>query len=123
MNAELKRRIDEVALECNAAGWDGYGAKAVTVAAVAHACAFADALDSGLPAPEVGAEPDGVLTFEWYRSTRQTLSVSVHADGILHYAALFGPERICGTEVFQARMPQVLNELITRIEQRAAESF
>jgi hypothetical protein len=123
MNAELKRQIDEVALECNAAGWDGYGAKTVTVAAVADACAFADALDSGLPGPEVGAEPDGVLTFEWYRSTRQTLSVSVHANGILHYAALFGPERICGTEVFQARMPQVLNELITRIEQRAAESF
>jgi hypothetical protein len=54
MNAELKRRIDEVALECNAAGWDGYGAKAVTVAAVAHACAFADAHDTGLPAPHVG---------------------------------------------------------------------
>ena len=110
-------------MECNAAGWDGYGAKAVTVAAVADACAFADTLDSGLPGPEVGAEPDGVLTFEWYRSTRQTLSVSVHYDGILHYAALFGPQRICGTEVFQARMPQMLNELITRIKQRDAESF
>ena len=123
MHAELKRKIDEVASECNAEGWDGYGAKAVMVAAVAAACALADALDSGLTVPEIGAEPDGVLTLEWYRSPRWTLSVSVHADGLLHYAALFGPERICGTEVFRARMPQVLNELITRIEQQDAESF
>ena len=121
MNAELKRQIDEVALEGNAAGWDGYGAKAVTVSAVADARAFADALDSGLPAPEVGAEPDGVLIFEWYRSTRQILSVSVHADGILHYAALFGPEGICGTETFRARIPVVLTDLIMRIEQQDAE--
>lgn len=121
MNADLKRQIDEVASECNAARWDGYGAKAVTVSAVADARAFADALDSGLPAPEVGAEPDGVLTFEWYRSTRQTLSVSVHADGILHYAALFGTERICGTETFRARISVVLTDLIMRIEQRDAE--
>jgi hypothetical protein len=87
-----------------------------TVSAVADARAFADALDSGLPAPEVGAEPDGVLTFEWYRSTRQILSVSVDADGLLHYAALFGSERICGTEVIQPGMPQVLNELVMRVE-------
>jgi hypothetical protein len=122
MNSELKRRIDEVAVECDVAGWDGYGAKAVTAAAVADAHAFADALDSSLPAPEVGAEPDGVLTFEWHWSARQTLSVSVHGDGVLHYAALLGTERICGTEAFQARMPQVLKELITHIERQDFES-
>jgi hypothetical protein len=57
MNSELKRRIDEVAVECDVAGWDGYGAKAVTAAAVADAHAFADALDSSLPAPEVVLSP------------------------------------------------------------------
>ena len=123
MNPELKRRIDELAGECDATGWDGYGAKAVTAAAVTAARAFADALDSSLFVPEVSAEPDGVLTFEWHRSTRQTLSVSVHVDGLLHYAALVGTERICGTEAFQARTPTVLKDLIARIEQPDADLF
>jgi hypothetical protein len=110
-------------VECGVVGWDGYGAMAVSVAAVADARAFADALESSLPAPTVGAEPDGALTFEWYRSSRQALSVSVQGDGILHYAALLGTERISGTETFRAKMPQVLYDLITRIEEANKESF
>jgi len=122
MNLELKRRISEIALECTEAGWDGYGANAVTEAAVADAYKFADAIEYSVPMPDVSAEPDGDLTFEWHRSALQTLSVSVHGSGILHYAALLGAEQICGTEAFQARMPQVLKELITRIERRDSES-
>lgn len=122
MNLELKRRIAEIALECAEAGWDGYGANAVTEAAVATAYDFADAIESSVLIPDVSAEPDGALTFEWHRSALQTLSVSLHAHGILHYAALLGVERICGTEAFQARMPQVLKELITRIERQDSES-
>ena len=123
MNSELKLRVEEIAEECSVPGWDGYGANAVTVAAVADARAFNEALDSTLPVPEVGAEPDGALTFEWHRSARLTLSVSVQGSGVLHYAALLGTERICGTEAFRARMPRVLRDLIARIEQRDAESF
>ena len=33
-----------------------------------------------------------------------------------------GPERICGTETFRARMSQVLSDLIARIEERDTES-
>ena len=123
MNSELKLRVEEIAGECSVPGWDGYGANAVTAAALAEARAFAEAIDSSLLVPEVGAEPDGALTFEWHRSAWQTLSVSVHGFGVLHYAALLGTESICGTEAFRARMPQVLRDLIARIEQRDAESF
>ena len=116
MNSELNREIEEIAEECSVPGWDGYGANAVTAAALAEARAFAEAIDSTLPVPEVGAEPDGALTFEWHRSARQTLSVSVSGFGVLHYAAVLGTERICGTETFRARMPPVLSDLIARIE-------
>jgi hypothetical protein len=64
MNSELNRRIDEIAAECSLPGWDGYGANAVTTAAVAEAHAFGETIDSSLTAPEVGAEPDGAVTFE-----------------------------------------------------------
>ncbi len=122
MNSELKRRIKEIAEECSVPGWDGYGANAVTAAAVAEARAFAEAIDSSVLVPEVGAEPDGALTFEWHRSARQTLSVSVHGSRLLHYAALLGTERICGTEAFRARMPLALGDLIARIGEQDAQS-
>ncbi len=32
-------------------------------------------------------------------------------------------KRICGTETFRARMPQVLSDLIARIYERDTESF
>ena len=123
MNSELKRRIEEIAEECSVPDWDGYGANAVMAVAVADARAFAEALDPTLPVPEVGAEPDGALTFEWHRSARQTLSVSVSGFGVLHYAAFLGTERVCGTETFRARMPQVLSDLIAHVNERDTESF
>jgi len=104
-------------------GWDGYGADAVTAEAVADARVFAEAIDSSLLVPDIGAEPDGALTFEWHRSARLTLSKSIHGFGVLHYAALLGTERICGTEAFRARMPAVLRDLIMRIEQQDAENL
>ena len=70
----------------------------------------------------IGAEPDGQITVEWYRSPQRTRSVSISPDEEFHYAALLGPERICGTETFRARMSQVLSDLIARIEERDTES-
>ena len=115
MNSELKLRVEEIAEECSVPGWDGYGANAVTVAAVADARAFAEALDPTLPVPEVGAEPDGALTFEWHRSARLTLSVSVPGSGVLHYAALLGAAKACGTEPFVGEVPKVISDLIQRV--------
>jgi len=42
MNAQLKQKIAEIAEQCAAPGWDGYGANAVTPEAVARARTFAD---------------------------------------------------------------------------------
>ena len=115
MNSELKRRIEEIAHECSVPGWDGYGANAVTAAAIADARVFAEAFDSSLLVPEVGAEPDGALTFEWHRSALMTLSVSVHGSGVLHYAALLGAAKAYGTEPFVAKVPKVISDLIHRV--------
>ena len=96
-------------------GWDGYGADAVTAAAVADARVFAEAIDSSLLVPEVSAEPDGALTFEWHRSARLTLSVSVQGSGVLHYAALLGAAKAYGTEPFVGEVPKIISDLIHRV--------
>lgn len=102
--------------ECREPNWDGYGAQAVHEETYYLAHQFLAALPLSTPVPSIGAEPDGHITVEWYRSPKRTLSVSISPDGELHYAALLGPERICGTETFRTRIPQVFVNLIARID-------
>jgi hypothetical protein len=109
--------------ECREPNWDGYGAQAAREETYHLAHQFLAALPLGTPLPSIGAEPDGHITVEWYRSPQRTLSVSIGCDGELYYAALLGTERVCGTETFRARMPQVLSDLIARIYERDTESF
>lgn len=102
--------------ECSQPDWDGYGAAPVTRETYRLACRFLEALPLGIPAPTVGAEPDGHLTLEWHRSPRRTLSVSISPDGELHYAALLpGPSRDYGTRLFIGEMPARILELIHEV--------
>ncbi|MEI8194453.1 MAG: hypothetical protein WCI73_00945 [Phycisphaerae bacterium] len=107
--------LDALAVECNAANWDGYGAAAVSANALALARQFITALPIGTPAPSIGAEPDGHVTLEWYRSPQRTLSVSVSAEGELHYAALLGQRTAYGTELYFGMVPQILLVLINSV--------
>jgi hypothetical protein len=63
----------------------------------------------------VGVEPDGHLTVEWYRSPEETLSVSISADGDLHFAALLGLTKAYGTEPFVSEVPKMISDLIHRV--------
>jgi hypothetical protein len=69
----------------------------------------------GFPNPSVGAEPDGHLTFEWHRSSRRTLSISVSPEGKLHYAALLDSSKAYGTESFLGTVPKIILDLIHRV--------
>ncbi len=108
------RELGEVWNQCREPNWDGFGAVAVSSDALRWAYAFLEALPLGTPVPEIGAEPDGSFTMEWHRSPRRTLSISVGADGDLHYAALFGPSRSYGTEAFFGDVPKDILALIHR---------
>lgn len=101
--------------ECMNADWDGYGALPVSIDAIEPAARLLLALPLGTPAPSIGAEPDGHITLEWYKSPRQTLSVSVSPDGQLHFAALMGASKQYGTEPFYGNMPQAILDLIYRV--------
>ena len=101
--------------ECRESNWDGYGAQPVSDTTYQLAQKFIEALPLGTPAPSIGAEPDGHLTVEWYRSPRRTLSVSISPDGDLHYAALIGLAKAFGTEPFFGESPKAIVELIHRV--------
>jgi hypothetical protein len=92
--------VDELRQLCEQfqiAGWDGHNALPVAAGSIEHAVHFVESLPATITAPSVGAEPDGQVTLEWYRSPRCVISVSVSPEGDLHYAALMGRNRHYGT--------------------------
>ncbi|HAD04661.1 MAG: hypothetical protein A2091_00545 [Desulfuromonadales bacterium GWD2_61_12] len=105
----------EVFANCRAANWDGYQAEPVEYPTLQMATQFLKALPLGTAAPSIGAEPDGHLTMEWYRSPRRTLSVSISPEGELHYASLHGASRVYGTEPFFGDTPESIMDLIKRV--------
>ena len=110
--------FDELATvweSCRKPNWDGYQALPVDQDTLRNAYVFLESLPLGSPSPSIGAEPDGDLTFEWHRSPRHTLSVSITSVGDLHFAALLGPNRVYGTEAFFGEAPQRILNLIRQV--------
>ena len=101
--------------ECREPNWDGYGAQPVREETYHLAYQFLTALPLSTPLPSIGSEPDGQITVEWYRSPQRTLSVSISPDGDLHYAALLGSAKTCGTEPLTGAVPKVVADLIHRV--------
>lgn len=101
--------------ECSIENWDGHGAAPLTSETFDYAYHFLNALPLGITAPQVGAEPDGHITMEWYKTPRRLLSVSISPEGELHYAALMGRKKRYGTEPFWGDVPEVITELINQV--------
>lgn len=102
--------------KCSTANWDGYGAAPVVRETFMNACNFMEVLPLGTTAPLVGAEPDGHLTLEWYRSPRRILSISISPAGELNYAALLGHRKIYGAEPFWGEVPRIILDIIHQVE-------
>ena len=108
----LRDELADTWHECRQPDWDGYDALPVLWETLQHAWRFLLAMPLGTPLPSIGAEPDGHITFEWHLAPRRTLSVSITPDELLHYAALLGPARTCGTEPFFGEVPDRILDLI-----------
>ena len=100
--------------ECREPNWDGYGARAVREETYHLAHQFLTALPLSTPAV-YRRGTRRASTVEWYRSSQRTLSVSISPDGELHYAALLGSAKTCGTEPLIGAVPKVVADLIDRV--------
>lgn len=112
------QQLDEIVTECSSEGWDGEKARPISEEVWRWAIKFLESLPLGIEAPEIGAEPDGDITLEWYRSRRWILSVSVSTNGKLHYAALFGAREQYGSEPFFGEAPKIIIDLIYHVADR-----
>ena len=106
----------EVFGECCQPDWDGYGARKVSWENYLAAKRFVEALPVGFRPPEVSADPDGEISFEWYKDRNCLFSVSIGHDNELTYAGLFGASRTRGTELFFDEIPDLILNCIKRLE-------
>lgn len=115
MQSLLQGDLFDTWVESAAANWDGHGALPVSLEACQCMARFLNALPLGIQHPTIGADPNGWLSVEWYRSPRRVLSISVTEHDLLHYAALMGSSRTCGTEAFFGQIPKTILDLIHRV--------
>jgi len=114
-NGTVDRLVD-VYLSCASRNWDGYGAEPVTMNTTAIAYLFLQALPLGSSSPDVGADPDGDITLEWYKGPTHLLSLSIAPDMKVHFAATLGERTAFGAEPFDGTIiPAPIRDLIARV--------
>jgi hypothetical protein len=112
---ELLDSIFEVWQAADEAWKVGEGEQTIPEEVMEAACRLVQALPLGCQLPSVTGEPDGHISFEWYRNPRRLLTVSVGADNRLHWAALIGSEDPRGSCRFADRIPKSLLYYIARV--------
>jgi len=111
----LLNQMSELAMDCWRDDWDGEGAARVSAEACDVAQRFINALPGAYPAPQVLADPDGWLAFEWYAGPGNSLFVSVDPAFRVHYAAEVGADKDYGSAAFFGRFPETLLQVLGRI--------
>ncbi len=96
-------------------GWDGEGAATVEASTYYFADQFLRLLPTTVPNPEIVADTDGEILFEWDLGRRRVFSVSVGRDGTLSFAGLFGYAKIHGTEHLGEVLPSAISDSFHRL--------
>ncbi|MFQ5687750.1 MAG: hypothetical protein ACE5GV_13930 [Candidatus Scalindua sp.] len=112
------QQLDETFEECSSAGWDGERAKPISEEVLQCTKAFLKSFPLGIEAPEVGAEPDGAITLEWYRSPNRVISISINPGGSLYYAAIIGATRRHGMDFASFDVSDDLLGLISEVTRK-----
>ena len=108
--------LEKVYEECLEANWDGYGAMRIPRETYSEARKLLRMMPSSLPRPDISAEPDGEITFEWYKEKYSVFVISVGGNNLITYAGLFGKSnKIHGTEYFADELPEIIRHCIRRL--------
>ena len=102
---------------CRDRDWDGYDADPVTEEHIISALKLVKVvIDAGLPMPEFGAEPDGVVVLDWYGANRSVISISVDLSGQLDWASVLPDgSRVRGSTTFKGKLDDTIKQAIQDI--------
>jgi hypothetical protein len=95
---------------------DGGRTAFVESATLVLAQRFLTILPLDIPAPEVGLDPDGEISFDWFGAEGQNFSVSLRKDGRLAYAGAFAGEKTkYGTDRLDDEIPREIVEAVREL--------
>lgn len=112
--------LQEIVQQASIPNWDGYDALPVNQLAHYKAEQFLKALPLSIPNPEIGVDPDGEVSFEWYNGPNNIFSVSVSEVGKLTYAGIFGLSKGHGLEYFEDKIPRAIMNNLQRLWHEAS---
>ncbi len=112
---EILEQLYATFTACRESGWDGYSAAPMTYEAYVKAKQFVETWPANLPLPEVSADPDGEVSFEWYRSPNRVFSVSIGLKDELTYAGICDRNKAHGAETFQTEIPKIVLQHVRRV--------
>jgi hypothetical protein len=111
-------KIEDIAVKCSTADWDGYGALPIDDDSKRTALHLVEILPGDLPAPEVTADPDGEISLFWDFGPHYLFTLSVGGSGIISYAGILGKGvKRHGEEPFRGDVSKILVESIREISQ------
>jgi len=107
--------LDSIFRDCDSPDWDGYHAMPVRVQTYQNSRRFLEALNGSWLPPSGGVDPDGEISFEWYRGPRLRFSVSIGPEATIVYAGMFGTNTVQGTETFIDELPVGIGQNLRRL--------
>jgi len=110
-----QQALDAAYIAAQEDNWDGMGSARVEHSTYSYASQFLQMLPANRPVPDIAADTDGEILFEWDHGPRQTFSVSVGRDGTLTFAGLFGQTKLHGTEHLREALPLVIAHSLERL--------
>ena len=84
-------------------------------ATFARARRLLDTIPSGFPFPEIALDPDGEVAFDWIRSDRTMISVSIGSEADPSYAAGLADGTAYGFVRWTDAFPAALQDLLRRL--------
>jgi hypothetical protein len=98
---ELIKKLNKVFQECKRANWDNNGAEPISDSTFNNAINLLTVLPVDLPIPDVLADNDGYIEFEWY-NLGKSFSLYVTDSNLILYAGFYGKDnRLSGRFNFE----------------------
>ena len=106
--ASLHAEFSELLAECDEVNWNGYRSDPISGEATDAARKLIANLPTDLRQPSLGAVPEGLVTFEWYKGPKNIISVIANSNNTVDYAISRGDEILHGSAPFFGTLPSTV---------------
>lgn len=111
----LFNEIERIKRNCSEFDWDGYDAEPVPIEAIRMARELVKSFPDDFPVPEIGADPDGEVSFDWFNEDGGILTASINGEGRIAFAYVDNVDSIRGSIYFIEEFPKELFDLVTTV--------